>query len=98
MARIPACPKLKKDDSDGNEMIKIKLMVRIMIMMMMIKVMMMMMMMMMMMIKVMTESDEDDGDYEKGYDDLLYQNANLTYPTLTVYTPGPGFDVMKFNS
>lgn len=84
MARIPACPKLKKDDSDGNEMIKIKLMVRIMIM--------------MMMIKVMTESDEDDGDYEKGYDDLLYQNANLTYPTLTVYTPGPGFDVMKFNS
>ena len=96
MARIPACPKLKKDDSDGNEMIKIKLMVRIMIMMMMIKV--MMMMMMMMMIKVMTESDEDDGDYEKGYDDLLYQNANLTYPTLTVYTPGPGFDVMKFNS
>lgn len=92
-ARIPACPKLKKDDSDGNEMIKIKLMVRIMIMMMMIKV-----MMMMMMIKVMTESDEDDGDYEKGYDDLLYQNANLTYPTLTVYTPGPGFDVMKFNS
>lgn len=85
MARIPACPKLKKDDSDGNEMIKIKLMVRIMIM-------------MMMMIKVMMESDEDDGDYEKGYDDLLYQNANLTYPTLTVYTPGPGFDVMKFNS
>ena len=84
MARIPACPKLKKDDSDGNEMIKIKLMVRIMIM--------------MMMIKVMMESDEDDGDYEKGYDDLLYQNANLTYPTLTVYTPGPGFDVMKFNS
>lgn len=84
MARIPACPKLKKDDSDGNEMIKIKLMVRIMIM--------------MMMIKVMTESDEDDGDYEKGYDELLYQNANLTYPTLTVYTPGPGFDVMKFNS
>ena len=65
-------------------------------MMMMVKV--MMMMMMMMMIKVMTESDEDDGDYEKGYDDLLYQNANLTYPTLTVYTPGPGFDVMKFNS
>ena len=96
MARIPACPKLKKDDCDSNEMIKIKLMVRIMIMMMMIKV--MMMMMMMMMIKVMTESDEDDGDYEKGYDDLLYQNANLTYPTLTVYTPGPGFDVMKFNS
>ena len=95
MARIPAFPKLKKDDSDGNEMIKIKLMVRIMIMMMMIKV---MMMMMMMMIKVMMESDEDDGDYEKGYDDLLYQNANLTYPTLTVYTPGPGFDVMKFNS
>ena len=93
MARISACPKLKKDDSDGDEMIKIKLMVRIMIMMMMIKV-----MMMMMMIKVMTESDEDDGDYEKGYDDLLYQNANLTYPTLTVYTPGPGFDVMKFNS
>ena len=85
MARIPACPKLKKDDSDSNEMIKIKLMVRIMIM-------------MMMMIKVMMESDEDDGDYEKGYDDLLYQNANLTYPTLTVYTPGPGFDVMKFNS
>lgn len=84
VARIPACPKLKKDDSDGNEMIKIKLMVRIMIM--------------MMMIKVMTESDEDDGDYEKGYDELLYQNANLTYPTLTVYTPGPGFDVMKFNS
>ena len=84
MARIPACPKLKKDDSDGNEMIKIKLMVKIMIM--------------MMMIKVMTESDEDDGDYEKGYDELLYQNANLTYPTLTVYTPGPGFDVMKFNS
>lgn len=84
MARIPACPKLKKDDSDGNQMIKIKLMVRIMIM--------------MMMIKVMMESDEDDGDYEKGYDDLLYQNANLTYPTLTVYTPGPGFDVMKFNS
>lgn len=84
MARIPACPKLKKDDSDSNEMIKIKLMVRIMIM--------------MMMIKVMMESDEDDGDYEKGYDDLLYQNANLTYPTLTVYTPGPGFDVMKFNS
>lgn len=83
-ARIPACPKLKKDDSDGNEMIKIKLMVRIMIM--------------MMMIKVMMESDEDDGDYEKGYDDLLSQNANLTYPTLTVYTPGPGFDVMKFNS
>ena len=97
MARIPACPKLKKDDSDSNEMIKIKLMVSIMIMMMMIKVM-MMMMMMMMMIKVMMESDEDDGDYEKGYDDLLYQNANLTYPTLTVYTPGPGFDVMKFNS
>ena len=97
MASIPACPQLKKDDSDGNEMIKIKLMVRIMIMMMMIKVM-MMMMMMMMMIKVMMESDEDDGDYEKGYDDLLYQNANLTYPTLTVYTPGPGFDVMKFNS
>ena len=96
MARIPACPKLKKDDSDSNEMIKIKLMVRIMIMMMMIKV--MMLMMMMMMIKVMTESDEDDGNYEKGYDDLLYQNANLTYPTLTVYTPGPGFDVMKFNS
>ena len=84
MTRIPACPKLKKDDSDSNEMIKIKLMVRIMIM--------------MMMIKVMMESDEDDGDYEKGYDDLLYQNANLTYPTLTVYTPGPGFDVMKFNS
>ena len=84
MARIPACPKLKKDDSDSNEMIKIKLMVRIMIM--------------MMMIKVMMESDEDDGDYEKGYDDLLYQNANLTYPTLIVYTPGPGFDVMKFNS
>ena len=84
MARIPACPKLKKDDSDGNEMIKIKLMVRIMIM--------------MMMIKVTMESDEDDRDYEKGYDDLLYQNANLTYPTLTVYTPGPGFDVMKFNS
>ena len=84
MASIPACPQLKKDDSDGNEMIKIKLMVRIMIM--------------MMMIKVMMESDEDDGDYEKGYDDLLYQNANLTYPTLTVYTPGPGFDVMKFNS
>ena len=84
MARIPACPKLKKDDSDSKEMIKIKLMVRIMIM--------------MMMIKVMMESDEDDGDYEKGYDDLLYQNANLTYPTLTVYTPGPGFDVMKFNS
>ena len=95
MARIPACAKLKKDDSDSIEMIKIKLMVRIMIMMMMIKV---MMMMMMMMIKVMMESDEDDGDYEKGYDDLLYQNANLTYPTLTVYTPGPGFDVMKFNS
>ena len=85
MARIPACPKLKKDDSDSNEMIKIKLMVRIMIM------------MMMMMIKVMMESDEDDGDNEKGYDDLLCQNANLTYPTLTVYTPGPGFDVMKFN-
>ena len=56
------------------------------------------MMVMMMMIKVMMESDEDDRDYEKGYDDLLYQNANLTYPTLTVYTPGPGFDVMKFNS
>ena len=84
MASIPACPQLKKDDSDGNEMIKIKLMVRIMIM--------------MMMIKVMMESDEDDEDYEKGYDDFLYQNANLTYPTLTVYTPGPGFDVMKFNS
>ena len=97
MARIPACPKLKKDDSDSNEMIKIKVMDRIMIMMMIIKVM-MMMMMMMMMIKVMMESDEDDGDYEKGYDDLLYQNANWTYPTLTVYTPGPGFDVMKFNS
>ena len=96
MARIPAFPKLKKDDSDSNEMIKIKVMDRIMIMMMMIKV--MMMMMMMMMIKVMMESDKDDGDYEKGYDDLLYQNANLTYPTLTVYTPGPGFDVMKFNS
>ena len=29
---------------------------------------------------------------------LLYQNANLTYPILIVYTPGPGFDVMKFNS
>ena len=73
MARIPAFPKLKKDDSDGNEMIKIKPMVRIMIMMMMIKVMMMMMMMMtMMMIKVMTESDEDDGDYEKGYDDYYF--------------------------
>lgn len=84
MARIPACAKLKKDDSDSIEMIKIKLMVTIMIM--------------MTMIKVMMESDEDDGDYEKGYDDLLYQNANLTYPTLTVYTPGPGFDVMKFNS
>ena len=90
MARIPACAKLKKDDSDSNEMIKIKLMVRI--------VMMMMMMMMMMMIMVMMESDEDDGDDEKGYDDLFYQNVNLTYPTLIVYTPGPGFDVMKFNS
>ena len=98
MARIPACPKLKKDDSDSNEMIKIKLMVRIMIMMMMMIKVMRMSMMIMRMIKVMTESDEDDGDYEKGYDDLLYQNANLTYPTLTVYTPGPGFDVMKFNS
>ena len=53
---------------------------------------------MMMMMMMMMESDEDDGDDEKGYDDLLYQNANLTYPTLTVYTPGPGFDVMKFNS
>ena len=97
MARIPACPKLKKDDSDNNEMIKIKLMVRIMMMMIKVMMMMMMMMLMMMMIKVMMESDEDDGDYEKGYDDLLCQNANLTYPTLTVYTPGPGFDVMKFN-
>lgn len=75
MARIPACAKLKKDDSDSIEMIMRKLMD---------------MMMMMMM-----ESDEDD---EKGYDDLLYQNANFTYPTLIVYTPGPGFDVMKFNS
>ena len=87
MARISACAKLKKDDNDGTEMIKIKLMVMIMIM-----------MMMMMMIMVMMESDEDDGDDGKGYDDLLYQNANLTYPILIVYTPGPGFDVMKFNS
>ena len=96
MARIPACPKLKKDDSDSNEMIKIKVMDRRRRRRRRRR--MMMMMMMMMMIKVMMESDEDDGDYEKGYDDLLYQNANLTYPTLTVYTPGPGFDVMKFNS
>ena len=57
-----------------------------------------MMMMMMMMIMVMMESDEDDSDDGKGYDDLLYQKANLTYPILIVYTPGPGFDVMKFNS